>query len=116
MSAMKMYLLIHETVPLGYAMLAAAHASLAGYLRFIDHPDMKEWVSGRFDKVVCRADDLAFRRAKDLEGSLVLTESGLDDREVAVVLRPRQDWPKWVRFLPLYKGPRSAPPAVPNPA
>ena len=103
---MKMYLLIHETVPLGYAMLAAAHGSLACYLQHSEHPDVKSWVEGRFDKVVCRADDLAFERAKALEGKVTLTESGLDGREVGVVLRPRQEWPKWVRFLPLYKGPR----------
>ena len=32
----KMYILIRESVPLGFAVLAAAHSSLAAYLKFRD--------------------------------------------------------------------------------
>ena len=44
---MKMYILIRESVPVGNAMVAAAHASLACYLRFRDHPDIHKWLTRR---------------------------------------------------------------------
>lgn len=40
---MKMYILIREDVPLGFAMLAAAHASLAAYLKFRDSEEVQHW-------------------------------------------------------------------------
>ena len=43
-SAMKMYILIKESVPIGFALVAAAHASLAAYLRFREAPETSEWL------------------------------------------------------------------------
>jgi len=51
---MKMYILIRETIPHGFAVLAAAHASLACYLKFKDTPEVSEWLSGPFYKAVCK--------------------------------------------------------------
>ena len=45
---MKMYILVRDDIPLGFAMVAVAHASLAGYLRFQDEPEVREWLSGPF--------------------------------------------------------------------
>jgi hypothetical protein len=42
---MKMYILIKDTVPLGIAVVAAAHASLAAYLKFKDSPEVEQWLS-----------------------------------------------------------------------
>ena len=36
---LRMYILIRESVPVGFAVLAAAHASLAAYLKFADTPE-----------------------------------------------------------------------------
>lgn len=49
---MKMYILVKDSVPEGFARLAAANASLAAYLRFKDSPEVEEWLSGRFYKVI----------------------------------------------------------------
>jgi len=49
---MKMYILIKESTPVSYAVLACAHASLAAYLKFKDTPEIAEWLSGPFYKVV----------------------------------------------------------------
>ena len=51
---MKMYILIKESVPIGFALVAAAHASLAAYLRFREAPETSEWLSGPFYKTVCK--------------------------------------------------------------
>jgi hypothetical protein len=38
---LRMYILIRESVPTGFAVLAPAHASLAAYLKFADTPEVK---------------------------------------------------------------------------
>ena len=100
---MRMYILIRESVPTGFAMLAAAHASLACYLKFKDTPEVAEWLSGPFYKAVCKLNDKEFEKAKGFEDHVVLTESALDDQEVAVAFKPREEWPKPFKFYRLYK-------------
>ncbi|MFZ6679370.1 hypothetical protein [Undibacterium sp. Tian12W] len=100
---MKMYILVKEDVSLGFAMVAVAHASLAGYLRFQDTPEVKAWLAGPFFKAVCRVNAKEFENAKLVEDHVVLTESALDNREVAIVFKPREEWPKMFKFLKLYR-------------
>jgi len=100
---LKMYILIREAVPPGFAVLAAAHASLAAYLKFKDAPEVAEWLSGPFYKAVCRVSDAEFERAREVADHVVLTESALGGQEVAVAFKPRREWPKSFRFLRLYK-------------
>ncbi|MFT5891432.1 MAG: peptidyl-tRNA hydrolase [Dokdonia sp.] len=100
---MKMYILIKDNVPEGFAILAAAHASLAAYLKFKEDPDMQTWVSGTFYKVVCKVNDKEFQKAKTVEDHVVLTESALDHNEVAIAFKPREEWPKPFTFYKLYK-------------
>lgn len=100
---MKMYILIRDSAPPGFAILAAAHAALACYLKFQDSPEIKEWLSGPFYKVICRVSDGEFEAAKSFEDHLVLTESALGGAELAIAFRPREEWPKAFRFYRLYK-------------
>lgn len=100
---LKMYILIPESLPLGFALVATAHASLACYLAHEEEPETRTWLEGSFRKVVCKADAKAWERAKALERASVLTESALEGQEVAIALAPREVWPRWVRFLPLYR-------------
>lgn len=100
---MKMYILVRESVPTGFAMLAAAHASLACYLKYRDTPEVAVWLAGPFYKVVCRVSDAEFEVAKDFEDNVVLTESGLGGAEVGIAFRPREEWPKAFKFYRLYK-------------
>ncbi|MFK3650915.1 peptidyl-tRNA hydrolase [Lysobacter enzymogenes] len=100
---MKMYILVRDDIPLGFAMVAVAHASLAAYLKFRDAPDTQRWLDGPFFKAVCKANAKEFENAKQVEDHVVLTESALDGREVAIAFRPREEWPKMFKFLRLYK-------------
>src|SRR3954471_24033474 len=100
---MKMYILIKESVPLGFAVLASAHASLAAYLKFKDTPEVTSWLSGPFYKVVCKVSEEEFEKAKQIEEHVVLTESALGGQEVAIAFKPREEWPKAFKFLRLYK-------------
>lgn len=98
-----MYILIHESIPNGFAVLAAAHASLACYLKFHDSNEVAEWLAGPFYKVICRVTDAEFTAAKAFENHVVLTESALNGAEVAIAFCPRPEWPKAFRFYQLYK-------------
>jgi len=98
-----MYILVKESVPLGLAMTAAAHASLAGYLKFKDTDEVTKWLSDVFYKVVCKVNEHEFFKAKEVEDNLVLTESALGNEEVAIVFKPREEWPKMFKYLRLYK-------------
>jgi len=101
-----MYIVIHETVPLGFAIVAASHASLATYLKFKDDPEVQKWISpGPFYKVIVRASDEEFTALKEVPENVILTESSLNGREVAIGFRPRSEWPDLLKKLPLYKGP-----------
>jgi len=100
---MKMYILLKDSLPEGFAVLAAAHASLACYLKFQEDPAMQEWVSETFYKVICMVNDKEFEKAKSFEDGVVLTESALENQEVAIAFKPRTEWPKAFRFYRLYK-------------
>lgn len=98
-----MYILVREAVPVGNAIVAVAHASLAAYLRFKDSPDVAEWLSGPFYKTVCMVNDREFAQAKECPDHVVITESALGGTEVAIAFRPRAEWPKPFKFFRLYK-------------
>ena len=100
---MKMYILFRESLPIGFAILAVAHASLACYIKFRDSPDVEAWLAGPFYKVVCGVTNAEFEAAKLLEDSVVLIESALDNAEVAIAFRPRAEWPKAFKFYRLYR-------------
>lgn len=99
---MKMYILIRDDVPVGFAALAAAHASLACYLKYENTPEVKAWVSGVFYKTLCSVTADEFERAKATENHVIITESALGNREVALAFAPREDWPKMFRYLKLF--------------
>lgn len=113
--ASKMYILILDSVDLGHAILAAAHASLSGYLLFTEYEQRfkgvtptQSWVTNSFRKVVCKVSQTEFDKAKTYfkEGSefRIMNECGLPGNpEVALVFAPREEWPPFFKSLKLYK-------------
>jgi hypothetical protein len=102
-SKFRMYILIRESIPLGFALVGAAHASLATFLKFKDAPETQNWLAGPFYKTICKVTDEEFERAKTLEDHVVLTESQLDNQEVAIAFKPREEYPKSFQFFRLYR-------------
>lgn len=102
---LKMYILIHEDVPVEKAINSNAHASLACYLQYKQDPGMQTWLATSFAKVTCRVNEAEFQKAKQCENITVITESSLGGREVAVAFCPREDheWPNVVKFAKLFK-------------
>jgi len=102
---MKMYIGIKQDTPVGMAMNAAAHAGLMCHLEFNEDPDYNQWLRKSFKKVTCSVTDAEFAMLKGLDKHIVVTESRMDNAELAVVLCPRsdQDWPEFVNLLRLWK-------------
>ena len=78
-------------------------ASLATYLMFRKSPEVPECFSDPFYKAVCRVSEGEFGKAKEFEDLVILAESALENREVAIALRPLEEWPKAFTFIRLYK-------------
>jgi Peptidyl-tRNA hydrolase PTH2 len=99
---MRMYILIRESTPLGYALIAAAHASLSVYLRYQDTPEMKKWLAGTQNKTICKVSDEEFEKAKLVPDGVVVSEGGMRGAEVALAYKPRERWPKVFQYFRLY--------------
>jgi peptidyl-tRNA hydrolase len=102
-SNMKMYIAIRDSIPVGFAINSAGHASLIAYLKWHDDVDFQDWMLYSFKKVTCKVTDEEFEQLKCLDRVVVVTESALKGEEVAVVLAPRKKWPEIVRQLKLYE-------------
>jgi peptidyl-tRNA hydrolase len=102
---MKMYICIKDDTQVGMAMNAAAHAGLMCHLKFCEDGDYLEWLEKSFKKVTCAVTPAEFAMLKELPDTFVVTESRLNNAELAVVLKPRHDndWPEFVNLLKLWK-------------
>ena len=90
-------------MPLGYGVLAAAHASLASYLKYRETPEVATWLAGPFYKVICKVNDAEFEQAKTFDDAVLLTESALGGQELAIAFKPREGWPKAFKFYRLFR-------------
>jgi peptidyl-tRNA hydrolase len=102
---MKMYICIKQDTPVGMAMNAAAHAGLMCHLKYVFQEDYVDWLENSFKKVTCAVTDAEFAMLKTVEDHLIVTESRLNNAELAIVLKPRQpnEWPEFVNLLKLWK-------------
>lgn len=105
---MKMYICIKDDTQVGMAMNAAAHGSLMAHLRFGEdegNENYATWLEKSFKKVTCAVSPAEFAMLKELPDSLVVTESRLNNAELAVVLcpRPPEQWPEFVNLLRLWR-------------
>lgn len=102
---MKMYICIKQDTAPGMAMNAAAHAGLMCHLKFSEDGDYLDWLDNSFKKVTCAVSDAEFAMLKTLDDHLVVTESRMNNAEIAVVLKPRQpnEWPEFVNLLKLWR-------------
>lgn len=100
-----MYICIKQDTSVGMAMNAAAHGGLMCHLKYNEDDIYRDWLKKSFKKVTCAVSDAEFAMLKTLPDSFVVTESRLNNAELAVVLKPRQpnEWPDFVNLLKLWK-------------
>jgi len=105
--ASKMYILVRETMiekDLGHAILSVAHAASAAGRNWGNEPDFQYWAKNSFRKVLCIVSDKEFEKSKSYSiDHQVMTECTLDDTEISIVFRPREDWPRFFKFLKLWR-------------
>lgn len=88
---------------MGYAINAVAHASLSCYRTFENDVDMQEWLVMSFAKVTCKVTEEQFEWAKNNCGKhRIITESRLNNQELAIAFCPREEWPPEFKQFPLY--------------
>jgi peptidyl-tRNA hydrolase len=97
-----MYIIVKDNIPDKLAPVIAAHASLACYKKFQENDNMIKWINGIFKKVVCLANETEFDKLKNETDFLVITESSLDNKEVALAFCPREEYPKKFKFLKMW--------------
>ena len=102
---MKMYICIKQDTAVGMAMNAAAHGSLMCHLKFSEDEAYRDWLDNSFKKVTCAVSDAEFAMLKTLDDTVIVTESRLNNAELAIVLKPRQpnEWPEYVNLLKLWR-------------
>lgn len=104
---MKMYIGIPEDVQAGIAINSAAHASLMAHLKWSEDFQYSDWLKNSFKKVTCKVTPAEFEMLRQIPDSIVVTESRLKGREVAVVIKPQHFDPlteRWISVLKLWTG------------
>jgi len=127
----KMYILLLDDpkIDLGHQILSSAHASLSGYLTFVEDELNKEsdrdrfvalgsktftqlWAEESFRKVVCLVNSNQFNKTKEYGKNMVdyriMVEMGLGGMETAIVVKPRNtsednSFNRFLKSLKLYK-------------
>lgn len=99
---LKMYILVRESIPLGVAVVNVAHASLGCYRKFADDPQMQEWISGPFYKVVCKVNDKDFEACKKVDKHVIISEGKFGGEEICMAFCPRWEWPRKFKFFRMY--------------
>jgi hypothetical protein len=88
----KQYIVLRHGISPALACIGVGHGVLAAYLKWKDEQIVKDWVGGIFYKVVCQAENYAQWEAikKWNEEKVIITESSVDNMEIAVIFKPMQ--------------------------
>lgn len=102
MKPLKMYICIKQSIP-SHKCLGVAHGVLMAHLKFVAFVDYQKWINESFRKVVVEVTNEQFEKIKEFERNVIVTESGLDNQEIAVVFCPRPEWPEIFKTFPFLK-------------
>lgn len=101
---MKVYILVREILPVGWAMNSVAHAAVLASEKYREYPEYQKWLAKSFRKVTCMVSDSEFEQAKEFGlDNVLITESDRDKEEMVLLFAPRNDWPEFFKNLRLYQ-------------
>ena len=109
MKPLKLYILVKESMlerDFGHTILSIAHAMAAGSRNWAGDEIFEKWANESFRKVLCKVSDEQFEKAKTYfpeDEFQVMTECAIDNQELTIVFKPREEWPKFFKFLTLLK-------------
>lgn len=98
---MKLYILVREDIGIGHSVNCVAHASMKAYMQWQNDPTFREWLSS-FKKVTCKVSRRKFEEAKSYGDYILVSEDVLNHTEVAMIFKPREDWPDFFKELRLF--------------
>lgn len=93
---LRMYVVVRDSIPSEELFAPIASGVVSCYRRFIDDADMKNWVAGSFAKVIVKANEKEFEKAKKA-GDYTEAADGV------LVFKPRPEWDKVFKFMKLFK-------------
>lgn len=99
---MKMYILVRNSTPRGWAVNGVGHVALMCYLKFRTHPDMKKWLYTSFKKVTCLVSDEEFKYAKKAGNYVVFKENDLNNMVLTIAFCPREKYPFYFNGFKLF--------------
>lgn len=100
---MKMYILLKDSVPLGFAINSIGHGVLMAHFKWQKDEDYLIWLELSFKKVTCKVDLETFDKFKQFPDHVIVTESRLSNEEIALVFKPKNVFPVEFKELFLYK-------------
>ena len=98
----RMYILVRQSTPRGWAVNGVGHVALMCYLKFKKHPDTKWWLKNSFRKVTCLVSDEEFKLAKRAGDYVVFKEDDLDDMPLTMAFKPRHKYPCYFNGFKLF--------------
>lgn len=101
-SKLKLYILIREDIHVGHAINCASHAAAAAAKAWDGDEIFEEWRKHSFKKVTCKVSRGTFEESKKYEDYIVIKEDVLNDTEVAIIFKPRKEWPEIFKKARLY--------------
>ncbi len=102
LSKLKMYILVREDISTGHSINWAAHAAAKAVREWSGDDDFEKWYNNSFRKVTCKVSRGQFEDAKKFEDHIIISEDVLNDTEVAIVFKPRSEWPEQFKRFRLY--------------
>ncbi len=97
-----MYIFVRKSLT-SHKVVGVAHGVLIAHLKFVGNLDYNQWLNTSFNKVICEVTDDEFNLLKNYKDFVTVTESTLDDKEIALVFCPREKWPTIFKQFPLLK-------------
>jgi len=110
MKHLKMYICIKQSIP-SHKCLGIAHGVLMAHLKFGADDTIsfamgkfyREWLKNSFRKVIVEVSDIEFESLKYYKDYVVVTESALNNQEIAIIFCPRPEWPEIFKSFSLMK-------------
>ena len=99
---LKMYIFVRKSLT-SHKVVGVAHGVLMAHLKFVGNSDYNKWLNTSFNKVICEVTEDEFHLLKNYKDFVTVTESTLDDKEIALVFCPREHWPAIFKQFPLLK-------------
>lgn len=98
----RMFILVREKAPTGWAVNGVGHAALMCYLKWKNDPEMIDWVKKSFRKVTCIVSDEEFDLAKKAGNYVIFKENDLGGMVCTMAFKPRKKYPCYFNGFRLY--------------